>query len=68
MRLLYKPNGTPYDIYDITYDKNGYPKFLFYRNGQWLIESAKHFTPDFYEDGIGTYLYTDNKFTSGSCE
>ena len=34
-----------YDIFDITYDKNGYPQFLIYTNGQWIRRSAKYFTP-----------------------
>lgn len=55
MTLLYRPDMRPYEIFDITYDQCGYPTFLIYRKGQWLRESAKDFTPDFYEDGMGGY-------------
>lgn len=30
-------------VYDITYDKSGYPHFLIFKDNQWLIVSAKHF-------------------------
>ena len=33
------------DVYDITYDKNGYPRFLIFKDNQWLCLSAKHFMP-----------------------
>lgn len=32
-------------VYDVSYDRNGYPQFLIYANGQWLRKSAKHFRP-----------------------
>lgn len=32
-------------VFDITYDKNGYPMFLVFHDGQWLRMSAKYFTP-----------------------
>lgn len=32
-------------IYDITYNKCGFPVFLVWRDGKWLRRSAKHFTP-----------------------
>ncbi len=36
-----------YEVFDITYDSNGYPLFLIYdRNkGEWVRESAKSFYP-----------------------
>ncbi len=34
-----------YKVYDIIYDKSGYPHFLIYKDGQWLRESAKKFIP-----------------------
>ena len=40
-----KNNNRIYEVFDITYDKNGYPRFLIYNNGQWLRMSAKHFRP-----------------------
>lgn len=30
-------------VYDITYEKSGYPLFLVRQDGQWLKRSAKHF-------------------------
>ena len=40
-----KNNNRIYEVFDITYDKNGYPRFLIYNNGQWMRMSAKHFRP-----------------------
>ena len=40
-----KNNNRIYEVFDITYDKNGYPRFLIYNNGQWMRISAKHFRP-----------------------
>lgn len=37
--------GYEYDVYDVTYDKSGYPHFLIYKDGQWIRKSAKHFKP-----------------------
>lgn len=53
MTLLYKPDNALYEIFDISYDSDGFPLFLFYRNGEWIRKSAKYFTPNFYEDGMG---------------
>lgn len=41
--LWYKGNHV--QIYDVSYDKNGYPLFLIYEDGQWKRVSAKHFKP-----------------------
>lgn len=45
MKIIEKETGMFYDIFDITYDKNGYPQFLIYTDGQWIRRSAKYFTP-----------------------
>lgn len=45
MKIVEKETGMFYHIFDITYDKNGYPQFLIYKNGQWLRKSAKYFEP-----------------------
>lgn len=37
--------GTVVNVYDISYDSNGFPLFLFYFKGQWVRKSAKHFKP-----------------------
>ncbi len=44
--VLYMPDESRYvEVYDITYNSNGYPLFLIYLDGQWLRKSAKHFRP-----------------------
>lgn len=45
LNLINKNNEKSYTVYDITYDKAGYPHFLIYKDGQWLRMSAKHFRP-----------------------
>lgn len=50
MNLINKDNGKDYKVYDIAYDKAGYPHFLIYKDGQWVRMSAKHFRPYNEED------------------
>lgn len=50
LNLINKSNGKDYQVYDITYDKAGYPHFLIYKDGQWIRMSAKHFRPYTIED------------------
>lgn len=45
MNVINKNNDKQYQVYDITYDKTGYPHFLIYKDGQWLRMSAKYFRP-----------------------
>jgi hypothetical protein len=45
MQMLDKRDNKIYEVYDITYDSNGYPQFLVYKNGEWYRLSAKHFKP-----------------------
>jgi hypothetical protein len=45
LNLINKDNCENYKIYDISYDKAGYPHFLIYKDGQWVRMSAKHFRP-----------------------
>jgi hypothetical protein len=45
MSVVNKDNNEIYEVYDITYDKSGYPHFLVYKDNQWLRMSAKHFRP-----------------------
>lgn len=40
-----KRNNKVYEVYDITYNKTGYPHFLIYKDGEWLRLSAKNFRP-----------------------
>ena len=55
MSLINKNNGKSYTVYDITYDKAGYPHFLIYKGGQWVRMSAKHFRPYNDEDYLKTW-------------
>lgn len=32
-------------IYNVRDDKNGYPHFLIFEDGEWKYVSAKHFAP-----------------------
>lgn len=50
LNLVNKDNNEQCVVYDITYDKAGYPHFLIYKNGQWVRMSAKHFRPYNNED------------------
>ena len=50
MNVTNKSNGKKYDVYDVTYDKAGYPHFLIYKDGQWVRMSAKYFRPYNLED------------------
>ena len=34
------------EVYAVRNDKNGYPQFLIYKNGQWMYKSAKHFVAE----------------------
>lgn len=45
MVVVSKKDDIAYEVYDITYDKAGYPHFLIYQDGKWLRVSAKHFIP-----------------------
>jgi hypothetical protein len=40
-----KDNNKIYEVFQITYNNNGYPHFLIYKDGEWLRMSAKHFKP-----------------------
>lgn len=45
MKVKDKVNGNVYQVYDISYDRSGYPHFLIYKDNQWVRKSAKYFTP-----------------------
>lgn len=64
MTVLCKDNLTEYEVFDITYDRAGYPQFLIYRENQWLRVSAKHFTPNYekvFYNGSDAYM-ADGEF------
>ena len=55
-KVIHKETNKVVDIYDIRYDAiTGYPQFLYYEDGEWLLKSAKHFKP------IGTKKKTLNE-------
>lgn len=58
-KVIYKPTNKECDVYDITYDKNGYPKFLVYTGNEWQQLSAKHFKPVEFDYYTGTYYVED---------
>ena len=43
--VINKDDNKIYKVYDIVYNKNGYPHFLIYKDGQWIRIKAKHFRP-----------------------
>lgn len=45
LNVINKKDGKDYKVYDIVYDRTGYPQFLVYRDGEWVRMSAKHFRP-----------------------
>ena len=53
MKMMHKEEGVSYEVFDITYDSDGYPLFLIYKDGQWIRMSAKHFTPCYVNLGYG---------------
>ena len=58
LNVINKDNGKDYKVYDITYDKAGYPHFLIYKDGCWLRISAKYFEP--YDNSMSSF---DNLIT-----
>lgn len=45
MKVITKDGQHVYEVFDITYDRNGYPHFLIYNGREWIRRSAKHFRP-----------------------
>lgn len=41
-----KETNQSFTVYDIKYDNAGYPHFLIYVDGQWLMRSAKNYIPE----------------------
>ena len=48
MHVIEKETGNHYEVYNIENDNCGYPKFLIYKNNQWIWRSAKYFKPRLY--------------------
>lgn len=46
MTVVERTSGARYKVYDIKYNRAGYPHLLIYREGKWLLLSAKYFYPD----------------------
>lgn len=64
LNVINKSNGKDYRVYDITYDKAGYPHFLIYKDGQWLRMSAKYFKPYDFANVMKEFTETLNKWSS----
>ena len=43
--VVNKNNNERYSVYDISYDKHGYPHFLIYDGKEWKRVSAKYYRP-----------------------
>ena len=52
MTVVDKDTNKKYQVYDILYDKSGYPQFLIYKDGMWIRMSAKYFRPQTTDDII----------------
>ena len=63
MNVINKSNGKDYKVYDITYDKAGYPHFLIYKDGHWVRMSAKYFKPYDFTDVMKEFTETLNKWS-----
>lgn len=61
MVVMYRPTHEIVDVYDIHVDfssiSGSKPRtlFLIYLNREWKWVNSDEFTPNFYEDGLGTY-------------
>lgn len=53
--LINKNDGKTYKVYDISYNKAGYPRFLIYKDDEWVRMSAKHFRPYNEEDSMKAF-------------
>ena len=53
-----KDNGEMYEVYNVVYNKAGYPHFLIYKDGCWLRISATYFEP--YDNSMSSF---DNLIT-----
>lgn len=60
MTVVNKDNDEKYEVYDITYDKVGYPHFLIYKDGEWIRISAKHFRPLIEKDWFDGWFDKNN--------
>lgn len=49
MLVIGKDDKKTYEVFDVSYDHNGYPKFLVFKGNQWMRLSAKHFIPQCYD-------------------
>ena len=63
MTVINKKTDEKCQVYDIVYDKTGYPQFLIYKDEKWLRLSAKHFRPLSEED-----VLKDLKYLSINCD
>ena len=57
MFVVDKRDNKVYQVYDIAYNRTGYPLFLIYKDGQWLRVSAKYFRPQTAEELFTNVLF-----------
>lgn len=61
MQVINKDNNKIYEVYDIVYHQSGAPKFLIYKDDQWLCVSAKYFRPWSVEEAMKKIQYLDRR-------
>lgn len=57
MIVVDKRDNKVCQVYDIAYNRTGYPLFLIYKDGQWLRVSAKYFKPQTAEELFADILF-----------
>ena len=50
MLVIGKDDKKTYEVYDVSYDHSGYPKFLIFKGRQWIRLSANHFIPFYFRN------------------
>lgn len=50
MLVIGKDDKKTYEVYDVSYDHSGCPKFLIFKGRQWIRMSAKHFIPFYFRN------------------
>lgn len=59
--VIDKESNERYQVYDITYKDAAYPKFLIYKNNQWVYEYAFNFRP-FSLDDVKDSIFNTKEF------
>lgn len=59
MQVVKTDNNETYEVYDISYDSKGYPRFLIYKDNQWIRLKAKYFRPIKLQDYMQNKIYAE---------